>query len=85
MGDETTSPRNVSVSGGALNLTATKSGSSYTSGLVTTDNFKEFQYGYVEARIDIPQGVGFLPGILDAPRQPRRWPGRDRHHGMGRR
>jgi len=67
MGDETTSPSNVSVSGGTLNLTATKSGSSYTSGLVTTDNFKEFQYGYVEARIDIPQGVGFFPAFWMLP------------------
>ena len=67
IGDERTSPANVSVSGGTLNLTATKSGSSYTSGLVTTDDLHEFQYGYVEARIDLPAGVGFWPAFWMLP------------------
>lgn len=67
MGEERTSPDHVSVSGGNLNLTATKSGSSYTSGLVTTDDLHEFQYGYVEARMDLPSGVGFFPAFWMLP------------------
>lgn len=67
IGDERTSPNNVSVGGGTLNLTATKSGSSYTSGLVTSDNLHEFQYGYVESRMDLPAGVGFWPAFWMLP------------------
>jgi beta-glucanase (GH16 family) len=68
MGDERTSPNNVSVSGGNLNLTATKSGTStYTSGLVTSDDLHEFQCGYVEAKMDIPSGIGFWPAFWMLP------------------
>ncbi|HEY4501986.1 MAG TPA: family 16 glycosylhydrolase [Candidatus Paceibacterota bacterium] len=35
----------------------------YTSGLLTTYNSFNFTYGYVEARIKIPKGVGFWPAF----------------------
>ena len=67
MGDESTSPNNVSVSGGNLNLTATRSGSSYPGGLVTSEGVHSFQYGYVEARVDLPTGQGFFPAFWMLP------------------
>lgn len=63
VGDERISRDNVSVSGGTLNITATKSDDGYTSGLVTSEDLYEFQYGYVEARMKLPPGVGFWTGF----------------------
>jgi hypothetical protein len=68
MGDEVTSPNNVSVSGGTLNLTATRNASrGYTSGLVTSEGLHDFQYGYVEAKMDLPTGAGFFPAFWMLP------------------
>ncbi len=68
VGDERTSASNVTVAGGNLNLTATKSGSlSYTSGLVTSEGLHEFQYGYVESRMQIPKGKGMWPAFWMLP------------------
>lgn len=64
---------NVSVSNGALVITARKEsagGKSYTSGLVETGGDQygyptsfTFQYGYIEARIRIPSGQGLWPAF----------------------
>ena len=67
VGDERTSADNVSVSGGMLNLTATRSGNTFTSGIVTSEGLHEFQYGYVESRMKLPAGVGFWPGFWMLP------------------
>jgi beta-glucanase (GH16 family) len=46
----------------------------YTSGLVTARNKFAFTYGYVEARINVPQGRGFWSGVYLLPVDPR-YPG----------
>jgi len=60
-------PANVSVSQGSLHLTAKKKkiklkhwpARYYTSGMVTTAGHFQLRYGYAEARIQVPPGVGF--------------------------
>lgn len=62
-GIETNNPANASVANGNLQLTATKTANGYDGVIVTsgglpgnTANSVSFLYGYVEARIEIPQG-----------------------------
>jgi beta-glucanase (GH16 family) len=63
--------RNVSVSGGMLNLTAKRGGKKhpYTSGLVTTGGSPNqppsftFQYGYMEMSAKFPAGKGMWPAF----------------------
>jgi beta-glucanase (GH16 family) len=60
-------PANVSVAGGYLHLTAKRKKIKlkgwpthyYTSGMVTTAQHFQLRYGYAEARILVPPGVGF--------------------------
>jgi len=60
-------PANVSVSQGYLHLTAKRKKIKlkywptryYTSGMVTTARHFQLRYGYAEARIQVPPGVGF--------------------------
>lgn len=57
---------NLSVSNGNLIITVRKeeySGSSYTSGRVTTKNKHDFTYGRIEARIKLPKGGGTWPAF----------------------
>ena len=59
-------PNNISVSGGALHLTAEKqtvNGHDYTSGMVTSYDHFSFTYGYVEWQAQIPAGQGFWPAL----------------------
>lgn len=71
--------KNVNVRDGLLHLTASKESShgfDYTSGMVTTgpleknagqaNNFA-FKYGYVEARVKVPQGQGLWPAFWMLP------------------
>ena len=39
----------------------------YYSGRVNTFNRHEFQYGYIEARLKVPEGAGFLPAFWMMP------------------
>jgi beta-glucanase (GH16 family) len=54
---------NVSVHDGMLDLVATKSGSSYSSGKVMTWQKFSFLYGHIEARVLIPYGQGLWPAF----------------------
>jgi beta-glucanase (GH16 family) len=56
-------PSNVSVSNGVATITAQRSGNSWTGGILSTDSTKEFQYGFVEVRAQLPKGQGFWPAI----------------------
>ena len=53
----------VTVSHGKLLITASKDGSSYTSGSIQTLGKVSAQYGMVEARIKVPQGKGLWPAF----------------------
>ena len=59
----TTSTDNVLQNGGNLVIQAQKSGSSYTSGRVLTKGKQSFQYGRIDVRAKLPQGVGMWPAI----------------------
>ncbi len=69
--------KNVSLRDGNLVITATKNGSLYESGRITTKQKVEFQYGTIEVRAKLPQGSGLWPAIwmlgndIDA----NTWPG----------
>lgn len=68
-------PQNASVSNGVLHLVANKgntNGYPYSSAMITTgpqnkhageDNKFAFKYGYVEARVKVPQGQGLWPAF----------------------
>lgn len=59
-------PDNISVSNGTLKITALKEnygGKSYTSGRITTQNKKYFQYGRIEARMKVPSFSGAWPAF----------------------
>ncbi|WP_369371302.1 family 16 glycosylhydrolase [Promicromonospora sp. Populi] len=60
-----TNSRNNSAMDGAGNLviTARREGTGYTSARLTTANRVERQYGYLEARIQIPRGQGIWPAF----------------------
>jgi beta-glucanase (GH16 family) len=79
---------NVYVSGGNLNLAATKQGSQIYSGMVSTGpnvfgynqpGYAGFQYtyGYYEGRVKVPKGNGFWPSMWMLPDQNKygAWPG----------
>lgn len=53
----------VSVSGGYLHLGATKVGSLWHTGTVDTETKKLFKYGYWEARMRLPKGMGLWPAF----------------------
>ncbi|RKG91928.1 glycoside hydrolase family 16 protein [Corallococcus terminator] len=62
----TTSPDNVSVSGGTLKLTArmeSNNGYPFTSGRVESAGKQQFVHGRVEARIKLPVGPGLWPAF----------------------
>lgn len=59
-------PRNVSVAGGALKISAlheSYGGKSYTSGKIVSDSKFSFAYGKVEARMKLPVGKGCWPAF----------------------
>lgn len=60
LGLSTFYPSQVSVSNGALHLTAADAN---TSGAVSTIGLFSFQYGKAEARIRVPKGQGFWPAF----------------------
>lgn len=68
----TNSPSNVSVSGGALHITAIGTGSSpntsYTSGRIRTTNLFSQAYGLFEFRARLPAGQGLWPAIWMMPK-----------------
>lgn len=83
-GDECYAPGNVSISKGYLNLTATKSAttfdcagvpSNYRSGMVLTRGLFSQAYGRFEMRAKIPGGVGFQPAFWLLPENPYTHPG----------
>jgi len=59
----TNATANSSVSGGTLKITAIKSGSTYTSARLKSENKFEFTYGKVEVRAKLPVGGGTWPAI----------------------
>ena len=59
----TNSPSNVIVQGGNLVITAKKTGSSYTSARLKSENKYEFKYGKVEFRAKLPAGAGTWPAL----------------------
>lgn len=67
-------PENISLSGGALDITArhdhvtTSLGNyNYTSGVITSVGKFSFLYGYVEARIRVTKGRGVWPAVWMLP------------------
>ena len=44
-------------------LSATASGQDYVSGTLTTLNKFDLSYGYIEARVDVPEGAGLWPAL----------------------
>jgi beta-glucanase (GH16 family) len=54
---------NVSEANGLATITAQKSGSNWTGGILSTDTTKMFQYGFVEVRAKLPKVQGFWPAI----------------------
>jgi beta-glucanase (GH16 family) len=60
---ETYTPQGVLVVNGKLNLHATKTGSTYQSGMVTTSHHFSFLYGHIEARMLLPKGQGLWPAL----------------------
>jgi beta-glucanase (GH16 family) len=61
---ETYGTSNVTVSGGQLIITATRSGDTFTSGRINTQGKFSFQYGTIEAQITIPNlANGLWPGF----------------------
>ncbi len=62
--DYTNSTDNVHIDSGYLHITALNpSGSSYTSGRITTMGKKEFTYGRVDIRAQLPEGQGIWPAL----------------------
>ena len=62
----TDSTKNVSVQDGMLKITAmqeNKGGYQYTSGRITTEGKQDFTYGYMEARMKLPNGQGLWPAF----------------------
>ena len=59
----TNSPNNVVVQGGNLVITARKTGSSYTSARLKSENKYEFKYGKVEFNAKLPAGGGTWPAL----------------------
>lgn len=60
----TNSVENVHIDSGYLHITALNpSGSSYTSGRITTKSKKEFTYGRFEIRARLPEGKGLWPAL----------------------
>ena len=60
----TNSVENVHVDSGYLHISALNpSGSSFTSGRITTKSKKEFTYGRVEIRAKLPEGKGLWPAL----------------------
>lgn len=55
--------KNIQLANGNLVITATKNGSLYESGRITTKKKIEFQYGTIEVRAKLPQGHGLWPAI----------------------
>ena len=69
-------PRNVSVTGGALKISAlheSYGGKSYTSGKLVSDSKFSFAYGKVEARMKLPVGTGCWPALVVAARRLQRF------------
>ena len=73
---------NIDISGGVLHLTAKRqsytgplSGDTwqYTSGMVRTQPALHLRYGYIEARVKLPQGSGFWPAFWT-------WPSDNNNH-----
>jgi beta-glucanase (GH16 family) len=59
----TNSSNNVVVQGGNLVITAKKTGSSYTSARLKSENKYEFKYGKVEFNAKLPAGAGTWPAL----------------------
>ncbi len=59
----TNSPTNAVVQGGNLVLTAIKTGNSYTSARLKSENKFDFKYGKVEFRAKLPAGAGTWPAL----------------------
>jgi len=59
----TNSPTNAVVQGGNLVITAVKTGNSYTSARLKSENKFEFKYGKVEFRAKLPAGAGTWPAL----------------------
>jgi len=59
----TNSPTNVVVQGGNLVITAVKTGNSYTSARLKSENKFEFKYGKIEFRAKLPAGAGTWPAL----------------------
>jgi beta-glucanase (GH16 family) len=59
----TNSSNNVVVQGGNLVITAKKTGSSYTSARLKSENKYEFKYGKVEFNAKLPSGAGTWPAL----------------------
>lgn len=79
---------NVNISGGALNLVATKQNGQISSGMVSTGpnvfgynqpgyTGFQFTYGYVEVAVKLPKGDGFWPSVWLLPDENTYgpWPG----------
>jgi beta-glucanase (GH16 family) len=75
--DDQYMPANTTVSGGSLVQTIRKQrspdGHNYTTGMVNTNKKFSFQYGYVEARINVPACDGCWPAFWMLPTQ-QGWP-----------
>jgi beta-glucanase (GH16 family) len=54
---------NIEIKNGHLIIKATKNGSLYESGRITTKDKIEFRYGVVEVRAQLPEGKGLWPAI----------------------
>lgn len=67
---------NHRVANGFLTITAKKDGAHYTSTRITTKGKKEFQYGYMEARLKLPVGYGVWPAfwMLGSDIDTSQWP-----------
>ena len=60
----TSSIENVHIDSGYLHISALNpSGTSYTSGRITTKSKKEFTYGRIEIRAKLPEGKGLWPAL----------------------
>jgi beta-glucanase (GH16 family) len=67
---------NHRIEDGYLTITARKEGENYTSTRITTEGKKEFTYGRIEARLQLPTGTGVWPAfwMLGANRDEVGWP-----------
>lgn len=63
----TNSTNNVSVSGGALNITAIDTAGTYTSGRIQTSGSFDQTYGLFEFRAKLPAGTGLWPALWMMP------------------